>query len=162
MSLQRVSQLILFLIHFFFAMGLTAQSTSIADANVQDVVDLTQILGLLPTESYELLGAPQEVLASRLNNDVVQLVHYYADHIYLFWFRNRIWQLRLDQRFKGTFMGLKMGMLREQVENLIGQPRFKDEDWYTYELPVLGFPRRLRLKFNNNLLSDLYYFRSDL
>ncbi len=125
-------------------------------------VDLSNFLGMLPSETYDLLGAPQEVLASKTGDDIIQVVHFYSEFVYLFWYKNRVWQIRVDQRFQGRFMGLSMGMSREQVESLIGPPRYRDENWFTYELPVLGFPRRLRLKFTNNRLNDLYYYRSDL
>lgn len=131
-------------------------------AGADGVVDLSNFLGMSPAETYELLGAPQEVLAAKTAEDILQLVHFYADSIYLFWYRNRVWQLRLDQRYRGRFMGLSMGQSREQVETLIGPPRHRSDDWFTYDLPVLGFPRRLRLKFTNNRLVDLYYYRSDL
>lgn len=137
-------------------------SSNPSESSSGGVIDLSNFLGMLPSETYDLLGAPQEVLASKTSDDLIQLVHFYSDFIYLFWYKNRVWQLRLDQRFRGRFMGLSMGMTREQVESMIGPPRHRDENWFTYELPVLGFPRRMRLKFTNNRLSDLYYFRSDL
>lgn len=145
---------------FLFPLLLQAQEGA---SDRAEYFDLSQLLGMSPAETYEVLGAPAEVLASRTQNEVLQLVHFYADFIYLFWFRNRVWQIRVDSRFKGVFLGLRMGMTRAQVEHLLGPPRYAEEGgWYTYELPVVGYPRRLRLKFNDGRLADLYFFRSDL
>ena len=44
------------------------------------------------------------------------VVFFYPDYLYLFWYRNRVWQVRCDRRFATTVFGVAMGMPREVIE----------------------------------------------
>ncbi len=157
--------IVLFFLSSFVLWGQTPNPVlvPVSDETVENLESLwNDLLGMRPGEAYDFIGAPEEVLASRSQGDLLQVVHFYDSFLYLFWFQNRVWQIRADQRFKGSFLGLKMGMNPLEVAAVLGPPRLSENDWLTYELPVIGYPRRLRLKFLNNRLNDLYYFRSDL
>ena len=91
-----------------------------------------------------------------------QAVHFYPDHTYLFWSSNRVWQVRLDKLWAGTFQGLTMGTPRADAEAILGEPVARGDNWSLWNLPYQTFPRRVRLIFTDGLLSDLYVYRSDL
>ena len=90
------------------------------------------------------------------------VVFYYPQHLYLFWYQNRVWQVRLDQRYAGEFLGLKMGQSREAALAALGSPFKELSDSLVYQLEDRGYPVRARLYFENGLLRDAYCFRGDL
>jgi hypothetical protein len=75
-----------------------------------DPLDLPSLVGLTLPEALEHLGVPAEMFASRgeegWQDDVV---FYYPSHLYLFWYRNRVWQARLDERYSGSFLAAVVG-----------------------------------------------------
>jgi hypothetical protein len=119
-------------------------------------------LGLTPDTAYRDRGAPSEVYAVDLEGQQPQAIHFYADHSYLFWASNRVWQVRLDRLWVGPFSGVTMGMPRGDVEAVLGEPVGRSDTWSVWNLPYQTFPRRLRLVFTDGLLSDAYFYRSDL
>ena len=85
-------------------------------------LDLPSLVGLTLPEAYERFGAPLEVFSSRgaepWQDDVV---FFYPANLYLFWFQNRVWQVRVDARFIGSFLNLAMGRSREEVLAALAQ-----------------------------------------
>jgi hypothetical protein len=132
------------------------------------VPDYVDYVGLTLQEAYEILGVPEEVFPFR-GAEVWQdnVVFYYNNHIYLFWYGNRVWQVRLDKRYEGNlgprgdpeifFMGMERGLVRA----LLGEPFAEDEVSSIYLLPDQGYPVRLRLFFESGVLTDLYLYRGD-
>jgi hypothetical protein len=119
-------------------------------------------VGWLLMEAVEELGAPQEVAVSRGSEPRLDaVVFYYPDHSYLYWWGNRLWQLRFDGRYRGEVLSLEMGITRAEVLKRLGSPDFSGADDVVYQLPDRGFPVRLRLLFKNGRLDDLYLYRSD-
>jgi hypothetical protein len=130
----------------------------------EDALDPVQLIGLGPGEAMRLLGAPEALYTERgeeqRQDDVV---FYYPQHLYLFWFEDRVWQVRLDGRYEGEAFGLHMGDGRERVLALMGRPLRELPDSLVYQLPDRGYPMRLRLFFGDGeLLADLYCYRGDL
>ena len=68
-------------------------------------LDIPSLIGMDLASAIEGLGAPQEAYAIR-GEELWQddVVFYYEQHLYLFWFRNRIWQVRLDSRYAETVL----------------------------------------------------------
>ena len=129
-------------------------------------LDLPALVGLTLPEAIQRFGAPEQVFAARgeegWQDDVV---FYYPAHLYLFWYQNRVWQARVDQRYAGGFLAsgaLTMGRSREQVLGLLGPPMREFEDSLLYHLEDRGYPVRLRLYFRDGLLADAYCYRGDL
>jgi hypothetical protein len=121
-----------------------------------------QWLGMDLETVYKEFGVPQEVFcyrAEKKQDDNV--VFYYENHIYLFWFENRVWVVRFDERFKHEFLGIKMGMPRERVLDILGDKFKQTDDSLIFYLPDQGFPVRLRLFFKENMLFDAYIYRGD-
>jgi hypothetical protein len=113
-------------------------------------------------DAFAAFGAPDEVLAHRgeepWHDDVV---FYYDRHFYLFWFQNRVWQLRVDHRYQGSFLDLTMGQSEESVRMSLGEPLAELEASLIYQLAEIGYPVRLRLVFRDGRLSDAYLYRAD-
>jgi hypothetical protein len=156
-----------------------------------DPLDLPSLVGLTLPEALEHLGVPAEMFASRgeegWQDDVV---FYYPSHLYLFWYRNRVWQARLDERYSGSFLAavvgpvgteggakadreaaakagaaeaaLVMGRSRDQVLSVLGPPMREIDGSLVYHLEDRGYPVRLRLYFRDGRLVDAYCYRGDL
>lgn len=124
---------------------------------------LTEPLGWTVPESFEHLGAPESVFAFRgtvPGEDNV--VFYYPDHLYLFFFQDRVWQVRTDSRREGETDGVRMGMSRAEITEIWGAPVNDTDPQPTWVLPDAGYPVRIRLYFDeNDLLDDLYVYRAD-
>ena len=119
------------------------------------------------------------------------VVFYYDDHFYLFWYRDRVWQVRFDHRYQGAFLGVRMGTDMDEVIRSIGKPyrrvpearsgnggaspterseAERNEISLVFFLPDSsltpaavrgGFPLRLRAIFHAGRLVDLYLYRGD-
>lgn len=123
--------------------------------------DPGSVLGQTPTEAITVLGPPREVLAQRVVEETWQPVFYYDKFLYLFWTRNRVWQVRLDRRYTEGFQGLTMGLGKAEVLNRLGPALQDTENELIYSLPYKSFPRRLRLVFTQGALTDAFFYRSD-
>ena len=129
----------------------------------QEALDLPALIGLNLEEAYKSLGAPQEVYT--LRGDAPEqddVVFYYPSHLYLFWFDNRVWQVRVDSRFSGQVFSFSMGTSRQQVIAELGRPILEFPDSLVFLLEDRGFPIQARLYFDEGGLVDLYCFRGDL
>ena len=125
--------------------------------------ELAGRLGWTFDEALAALGPPARMFPYRgAEAGEDNVVFYYADHSYLFWFRDRVWQVRVDARREGAAApSLSMGMDREAVRAAWGDPLDPGADAWTYVLPDRGYPVRARLYFDDGVLSDLYVYRSD-
>jgi len=153
------------LLYFTLILAGQAQAQVTVPAPAADpalTVDPAAWLGLTPASAYQLRGAPAEVFPLAIDDKRWQVVHFYADHTYLFWTSNRVWQVRLDKLWAGNFKGVAMGASRADAEAALGEPLARGELWSVWNLPYQVFPRRLRLVFTDGLLSDAYVYRSDL
>lgn len=124
--------------------------------------DPADILGLTLKEAYGRFGVPEEVMPVR-GDDPRQddVVFRYAGGVSLFWYRGRVWQVRLDAAFPGSVRGLVVGSSRNDVVAALGQPFHAEEDWLLYHFAGNGFPVRLRLFFSGDRLDDAYLYRGD-
>ena len=124
--------------------------------------DISRYIGMEPGEAIAALGAPAEIFP--LRGDAAgedDVVFYYPRHLYLFWFGNHVWQVRLDRRYEGEILGLKMGARRQEVLALLGSPLAEPEDTLIFQLTDRGYPVRLRLFFSTDGLNDVYCDRGD-
>jgi hypothetical protein len=124
------------------------------------------LIGLGLADVFARLGAPAEVLAVRgPSPGEDDVVFYYPQHLYLFWFQNRVWQVRFDRRHDGAPFAVRMGSTRSQVAEALGPlgpPLGELPDGVVYQLEDRGYPVRLRLYFEEDRLVDLYCYRADL
>ena len=90
------------------------------------------------------------------------MVFYYPDHMYLFWYKDRVWQVRWDRRSTTGFRGVVPGMSRQEVEAVVTErPLMDSGDSLYFDLVAQSFPVRVRLVFAGSGLSDIYVYRSD-
>lgn len=129
----------------------------------QEALDIPALIGLTLEEVHQNLGAPAEVYALRGDTpEQDDVVFYYPSHLYLFWFQNRVWQVRLDSRFSGQIFSFSMGASRKQVLAALGRPILEFPDSLVFHIDDPGYPIQARLYFDENGLVDLYCFRGDL
>ncbi len=143
------------------ASQLFASPEGVAES-LQGDFDPAQLIGLDLKTALDALGAPQEVLSFRgpeASQDNV--VFYYPDFLYLFWYQNRVWQVRCDRRFSRPFLGVVMGMPREVIERTSQRQLIAKGDSLYFDLDDGKYPLRVRLVFTEGALSDLYVYRSD-
>jgi hypothetical protein len=127
-----------------------------------DDFDPTRFIGLDIPAAVAALGLPQEMFTYRGGEEKQDnVVFYYPDFLYLFWYKNRVWQVRCDRRFTSTVFGLTLGASREQVERTSLRPLAPNGDSLYFDLSDGSFPLRVRLVFTASVLSDLYVYRSD-
>ncbi len=124
--------------------------------------ELTAKLGWTLQDAIENFGYPQHVFAHRGESpEEDNSVFYYDDHRYLFFFQDRVWQIRADERWIGVIDGVQMGMSLEAVEKLWGPPINRIDDDPTWTLPDRGYPVRIKLYFEEDRLIDIYVYRGD-
>jgi hypothetical protein len=145
----------------FFILFLCA--AALQPALCESGLDPSSIVGMTLEQAYRTFGAPFEVYTLRGSEEWQDdVVFYYVDHVYLFWFENRVWQVRTDSRYEGSVFSLRMGESRQRVLEVMGRPLKKLEDSLVYHLEDRGYPIRVRFYFERDLLSDVYCFRGDL
>jgi hypothetical protein len=113
-------------------------------------------------EAFERFGVPAEVRSVRGDEPWQDDVVFRYDHgMSLFWFRQRVWQVRFDKGFTGSFLDLSLGASRARTVELLGHPFYSEGDWLLYHFAGDGFPVRLRLFFGDGGLEDAYLYRGD-
>jgi len=123
---------------------------------------LSRYLGLSLAEILQELGPPDSLASSR-GTEAWQdsVIFYYSDHSYIYWWQDRVWQLRLDKRHSEDIAGIRMGMDTKTVLDRLGPPRERSEKILRWTLPDQGYPVELLLYFDKDQLSDLYIRRAD-
>ncbi|HEB09929.1 MAG TPA: hypothetical protein ENI06_01800 [Spirochaetales bacterium] len=125
-------------------------------------LELAEIVGMELEKAYKDFGTPVEVFPVRGEEEWQDdVVFYYDSHFYLFWFENRVWQVRVDNRYPGEFLKLKMGNSEAEVIAGLGVPFKREGNSLFYNLQDRAYPLRLRLSFDNGFLVDAYCYRSD-
>lgn len=121
-----------------------------------------QALGMTPRQAIQFFGAPQSMYIQPGPADWQQdIVFYYLDHSYLYWFNDRVWQIRFDRRHPEPIYGVSMASSLSQVRNQLGEPLVEDETQLIYPLVERGFPIRARFIFEENRLIEVFIYRSD-
>ena len=124
--------------------------------------NVSSLLGTSLEEAFESFGVPRKVLPMRgeepWQDDVV---FEYDEGFSVFWYKDRVWQLRFGPGFHGNFSDAGMGSSREKLIAALGKPFHIEEDWMLYHLAGKGYPLRLRLFFGKEGLEDIYIYRGD-
>jgi hypothetical protein len=107
------------------------------------------------------LGAPDEVYPLRGESEAQDdVVFGYSDGLSLFFFRNRVWQVRIEPVYV-LDGALPFFSSREKVVEVLGTPFASDGDSFIYLLPDRGYPVRLRIFFSSGGMDDVYVYRAD-
>ena len=133
----------------------------IVPASAEDIEPL-RLIGLEIKDAVAACGLPQEMFSYRGPEESLDnVVFYYPDHCYLFWYKNRVWQVRCDRRFAGAVFGFTLGMSRDQVEKSSPWVLVSNGDSLYFDLEEGSYPVRVRLVFTSSQLTDIYVYRSD-
>ncbi|HTP57945.1 MAG TPA: hypothetical protein VMM82_03445 [Spirochaetia bacterium] len=146
--------------------GTDAGSATAAPQNGADSAgadfDPTRFIGLDVKSALDALGAPQAVFPFRGQEEAQDnVVFFYRDFLYLFWYKDRVWQVRCDRRFARPLFGLAMGMPRDVVQRTVARQLVAKGDSLYFDLDDAKYPVRVRLVFANDALSDIYIYRGD-
>ena len=127
-----------------------------------DSVEPTNVIGMELKSAVETFGLPQSMFSFRGSEEARDdVVFYYADHMYLFWYKDRVWQVRYDRRSTAVVLGASLGMSRQEVEAVVPErPLVENGDSLYFDLAG-SYPIRVRLAFSGSALSDIYVYRSD-
>jgi len=124
--------------------------------------DPLPLIGMDPSAALQAFGPPREIFPFRGTAESEDnVVFFYDDYHYIFWFRSRVWQVRFDRRFERGVLGLSLGMSREQVARASTRALLSAGDSLYFDFGGARFPVRVRLVFEADSLSDIYVYRSD-
>jgi hypothetical protein len=132
-------------------------------ASAQGSPEPSRVIGMELKSAIDAFGFPQSMFTFRGSDESRDdVVFYYPAHMYLFWFKDRVWQVRFDRRSTAGFRGVVPGMTRQEVEATVKErPLVTSGDSLYYDLDAGSFPIRVRLVFAGSDLTDIYVFRSD-
>ncbi|MCX7788419.1 MAG: hypothetical protein N2442_12080 [Spirochaetes bacterium] len=120
------------------------------------------LLGMTLEEGFQRFGPPQQVGTVRgtepWQDDVLFI---YSQGVSLFWFQDRVWQIRLSASFPGKVRGIQIGDSRDRVVEILGFPYYTEKDWILYHFEGPSYPIRLRVFFREGLVEDMYLYRGD-
>ncbi len=129
---------------------------------VASAPDPTSWLGMDLPRAVAALGLPRDLFSWRgPDAESDNVVFYYPNSVYLFWFRNRVWQVRFDRRFAAPVLGFTLGMSRFAALGSPGRLFISNGDSLLFDVGGAGFPVRVRLVFDADQLTDIYVYRSD-
>jgi hypothetical protein len=124
--------------------------------------DPAPLLGYGLAEAISRFGSPSSVRSFR-GEEVWQddVAFIYQPGYTLFWFGDRLWQLRFTAPYAGTVYGLFIGDPSAKAYSTLGQPYETRGDALVYRLEYRGYPVRLNLVFAADRLTDVYVYRAD-
>lgn len=119
-------------------------------------------LGSTIREIFDRPLIPEEIFSHRgaVEKDD-NVVFYYSDGFYLFWYDKRVWQIRYDRTFKDSIKGFSMGMDRKKAMKMKGKLLKESEAFAIFQIQDNPYPVRIKLYFENEVLEDLYIYRAD-
>lgn len=143
-----------FLVIFLAAGGLFAQTYLRAPE--------AAVLGMTPAEAIASFGPPQSMYVQSAEEEWQRdIVFFYGDFSYLYWFDSRVWQIRFDYRHSDPILGIRMGAALSTVRGVLGQAIYEDQGELVYAVEDQGYPVRARFLFGPEGLNDIYIYRSD-
>ena len=146
--------------------GGTATDSQKSAADLTENVSAEQLLPLLGSDSqtaFEAFGAPVSLNILRGSDPSLDdVVSIHESGIYLFWFRDRVWQIGFGSYFGGIFEGVKIGMTEAKVFEKLGKPQLREKTTAIYEIFYREFPVSMRFVFKDAKIAEMYLYRSDL
>jgi len=142
---------------------LSAQATASPDVSPADF-DLIMLLGYTPELTLVTLGAPARIRAVRgLEAWQDDVVFEYPDlKLALFFWEDRVWQLRADSGFSGSLAGQSLVPDYGQLEVIYGRTRAQGPTWQEWAVPGSAWPLRLRMVTDDGDNSVFFYiYRAD-
>lgn len=142
---------------------ITVMLALLARPAAADSIEAAGVIGLQLKPVVDAFGLPQSMFSFRGSDETRDdVVFYYPDHMYLFWYKDRVWQVRFDRRASKVIHGVSLGMSRTEVESAVPErPLVASGDSLYFDLDAASFPVRVRLVFAGDTVSDIYVYRSD-
>lgn len=85
----------------------------------------------------------------------------YEGGLSLYWYRDRLWQIRLSDAYRGSCFGVFPGDSAEKALSLLGPPDRSEAAWLEWRLPYRGYPVRLRAGIREGSIHEMFVYRSD-
>lgn len=124
---------------------------------------LIPYIGCDPKKAFAAFGCPVSLNVLRgAEPSLDDVVSVHEAGVYLFWFRDRVWQIGFGSYFTGTFEGVKIGMKEADLTAKLGKPLLRDEKMIVYEIFHREFPVSMRFVIEQGKVSEMYLYRSDL
>ena len=144
--------------------GTAADSQKTADLAAEASAErLLPLLGCDPQTAFEAFGSPVSLNILRGSDPSLDdVVSVHESGIYLFWFRDRVWQIGFGSYFGGTFEGVTIGTAEEEVSEKLGKPQLREDSMAVYEIFYREFPVSMRFVFRDAKVAEMYLYRSDL
>lgn len=124
---------------------------------------LIPYIGSDPRKAFTAFGIPVSLNVLRGEEPSLDdVVSVHDAGIYLFWYRDRVWQIGFGSYFTGTFEGVKIGMKETDLTAKLGKPLLRNEKMIVYEIFHREFPVSMRFVIEQGKVSEMYLYRSDL
>lgn len=124
---------------------------------------LIPYIGSDPRKAFTAFGIPVSLNVLRGEEPSLDdVVSVHDAGVYLFWYRDRVWQIGFGSYFTGTFEGVKIGMKETDLTAKLGKPLLRDEKMIVYEIFHREFPVSMRFVIEQGKVSEMYLYRSDL
>ncbi len=124
--------------------------------------DPSPLLDLSLDDAWSRFGPPRRLLAVRGEEPWQDDVAFeYEGGFSVFWFRDRLWQIRLAEGYSGSCFGVFLGDSQEKALSLLGRPDRAGEGFLEWRLPFRGYPVRLRALTRDGAVSEIYVYRPD-
>ncbi|WP_319561531.1 hypothetical protein [Marispirochaeta sp.] len=130
---------------------------------IAETVEYSSWIGMGPAEAYEAFGPPSHIYVHRGESPEEDTVVFYREGLYLFWFENRVWQVRADRTSSAVLGGIRIGDTADRVTALLGKALHSGIDGSQYyEIHRGAYPLRLRVLYGpDSTVDDLYLYRGD-
>ena len=66
-------------------------------------------IGMTMENAWAAFGVPSHIFSYRGDTPEEDDVVFYRNGLYLFWFQNRVWQVRADKNYSGSLGGVQIG-----------------------------------------------------
>lgn len=124
--------------------------------------DPAPLLDLSLEEAWNRLGPPRSILAVRGNEPWQDDVAFeYGDGLSVYWYRDRLWQVRLSAGYAGSCFGFFLGDPADKALSLLGTPDRGESGILEWRLPWRGYPAKLRVVTRDGAIAEAYVYRSD-
>ena len=125
--------------------------------------DPSAFIGTGVSDFIESWGFPDSVYPLRgdepWQDDVV---FYYSRGISFYLFKERVWQVRIDEHSPFSWRGIGPGSRSSEIAGALGKaPIHSESDWEVYFLAEMPFPLRLRVFYEDGQAVDFYLYRGD-
>ena len=126
----------------------------------QENLDPLSLIGKDPQYVYSIWGVPEDILTGRGEKAEWDYAVFHKRGYYLYWIADRVWQIRFDDTYEGSWKGLKIGTVFPAVDSVLGQPWKIEGNVRIYAVTGYPYPLQIRCYFEENSLIDVYIYRS--